>query len=1260
MNSPGPPGHQAEVEALGRGHRTGLVTLLFTDIVGSTQLKQTLGDREAVGRIQRHHALVRELLRAFPDAQEMSTAGDSFFLVFARPSDAVRFALQLQQRLREQGAGDPHAVRDRIGVHLGEVVLEAGEGKPRDLYGLHVDTAARVMSLAQGGQILLTRAAFDSARQSLKGEEIGGLGELSWLNHGPYLLKGLDEPVEICEVREAGQAVLSPPTSSEKTQRQVRADEEPVLGWRPAVGQLVPNTKWVLEEKLGEGGFGEVWLGRHQAMKERRVFKFCFRADRVRSLKREMTLFRLIKERIGDHPNIVSLREVCFDEPPYYVEMDYAEGQDLASWCAAHGGADKVPLETKLEVGAQIADALQAAHEAGVIHRDVKPGNILIGGEWQVTSDEKAGEPREVTSPRSSLLSRHASLSVRLTDFGIGQVISEEYLKGVTRAGFTQTLLGSTSSQTGTQVYMAPELLAGKPASTRSDIYSLGVVLFQLLVGDFKRPVPTDWAKHVADPLLREDLEHCFAGDPDDRFSGAGQLAKSLRAWEQRKAETARLQAERAERERMRQQAARRHKLLLASVAVAVVLVVLAMTLWYGLRRAEKEAWIARLNSYAADMKAAQVALEQNNLGLGVQLLNRHRPKTGAEDLRGLEWRYLWQAAQGDAVQTWPHPCMVTGAHFSPDGTLAVSAGFDGFLRVWDLANRQPQPVAQFERGVPDDDVLFSFCFSPDGRTLASAHRDGAIVVLDCKTWQPVRKLVLPSDEKRYLFARTCLVYSPDGRWLAAALPGGVRIWDTRDYQTSFLPTGSQWRIAFAPDNTTLGVCGGDLVALWDVGTRMKVKELAGLHGPAKVAFSPQGGWLAAANWDGQIALWNLPRGQRVWTHTAHRSRVYGLAFSSRGEWLVSGGFDQQINIWEVATQKKLRTLRGHLNEVWSVEFSSDDRFLLSSSKDGTIRLWEPRAEAQPTRWWLDSSDSFLGFAADGRRFVSITTNGTTLRHWDGPRLVKTVPLQKIEPKEGVFRPVLSPRSLNLFTGTTNGTVYVHSAETGRAIRSLKLADQLNGLTAVSPDERWLAGGVATSGDLRGLWAWDASSGAPAARFPEYGWPYGVMAFSCDGHFLAAGTTNHAIKVWDLELGRSPHTLTGHAWHALALAFSGDGTYLATGSWDGDARVWDVVTGKQVAGPFSGHGSGVNAACLSPDGKTLVTSGDDRSVRLWHVPTGREMLVLNNVRGSDPGLLSPSGQLLLVWDDALQAVRLESVPTLAEIDLSEKRERHSP
>lgn len=433
--------HRTKVEEFQRKHRVGLLTLLFTDLVGSTQLKQDLGDRSAVALMQHHHAIVRDTLRAFPEGEEISTSGDSFFIVFAKPSDALQFALRLQASLRSLGDTGKGGTRDRIGIHIGEVVIEEDVSlpKPKDLYGLQVDICARVMSLAEGNQILLTRAVFDNARQVLKGETIEGVGALSWFNHGPYLLKGVDEHIEICEVGESDHAVLKAPGDSEKVHRYLSPDAEPVLGWRPALGQIVPGTQWVLDEKLGEGGFGEVWLGRHPTLKAHRVFKFCFRADRVRSLKREVTLFRILKERLGSHPNIVAVQDVYLNAPPFYLTMDYAEGRDLLTWTEAQGGTENVPLSTRLEIIAQVADALHSAHSAGVIHRDVKPSNILI------CHTETAG------------------IHVRLTDFGIGQVVSDEALIGVTRLGFTQTMISpGSSAHTGTQLYMAPELLVGK------------------------------------------------------------------------------------------------------------------------------------------------------------------------------------------------------------------------------------------------------------------------------------------------------------------------------------------------------------------------------------------------------------------------------------------------------------------------------------------------------------------------------------------------------------------------------------------------------------------------------------------------------------------------------------------------------------------------------------------------------------------------------------------------------------------------------
>ena len=224
-----------------RKHRVGLMTMLFTDIVGSTKIKQELGDREAVRMIQWHHSLLRNILGGFPTATEINTQGDSFFIVFAKPSDAVRFALLLQAKLRESAKETKRKLLDRVGIHVGEVFIEEAEGsKLNDCYGIQVDSCARVMSLGEGDQILMTRFAFDNARQVMKGQEIEGIGETQWVNHGMYNLKGVEEPLEICEVGEIGLAVLRPPPDSDKVHRVTNDGEAKPA---PGSGHLVVSTR---------------------------------------------------------------------------------------------------------------------------------------------------------------------------------------------------------------------------------------------------------------------------------------------------------------------------------------------------------------------------------------------------------------------------------------------------------------------------------------------------------------------------------------------------------------------------------------------------------------------------------------------------------------------------------------------------------------------------------------------------------------------------------------------------------------------------------------------------------------------------------------------------------------------------------------------------------------------------------------------------------------------------------------------------------
>jgi serine/threonine protein kinase/class 3 adenylate cyclase/formylglycine-generating enzyme required for sulfatase activity/dienelactone hydrolase len=483
-----------------------LLTLVFTDLVGSTALKTQKGDVAAGEIIGRHRARVMELAGR-NDGRIIDWAGDGCFLTFETPSAAAQFALGLQAAHRD----DSTLPGVRIGVHVGEVREKRQDGAVR-VEGLAVDLASRVQSLAAPGQILMSTEVFNSARQQMRFGN--GDAALAWRAHGPYVLKGTDEPLGICEVGIEGLSPLVAPPNSEKASRAVQPHEEAAFGWRPAVGQPVPGRQhWVLERQLGVGGFGEVWLALNTLSKDRRVFKFCFEPERIRGLKREVALFRILKQKLGSHEGIARLLDWELENSPYFIEAEYTEGGDLKDWAVRQGGLAAVPLETRLDIVAQVAAALAEAHRAGVLHKDIKPANILI---------------------RASTGAPHAII----TDFGIGLLLDPQALKqgAMGATGLTNTLLsGSSTSTSGTAMYIAPELVEGKAPSERSDIYALGVMLYQFAVGDFSRALAPGWERDIADPLLREDIAACVDGQPEKRLQDCGTLAERLRTIGQRR-----------------------------------------------------------------------------------------------------------------------------------------------------------------------------------------------------------------------------------------------------------------------------------------------------------------------------------------------------------------------------------------------------------------------------------------------------------------------------------------------------------------------------------------------------------------------------------------------------------------------------------------------------------------------------------------------------------------------------------------------------
>ncbi|MCX6879263.1 MAG: hypothetical protein NTW21_36485 [Verrucomicrobia bacterium] len=270
---------------------TRFAVLLFTDIVGCAALKVHYGVpafSEALVTHNRHfEGLARECHLTI-----VQNMGDGYFAEAGGVAEAVRFALLFQDAMREGPWGEV-TLTTRVGIHAGEISAVAAAGGS-GIVAPAADLTARVMSVALGGQILLTRSLFDEARPFIR-EHPALAGRtappLSWLAHGPYLFKGRDEPLEIFEVGAEGLAPLVAPPDAEKARRAIRPGEEETLGWRPAVGLEIPGRSgWHLTELLGSGGFGEVWAGEHAKLRQRRAFKFCFDDERLRALKRGFRL----------------------------------------------------------------------------------------------------------------------------------------------------------------------------------------------------------------------------------------------------------------------------------------------------------------------------------------------------------------------------------------------------------------------------------------------------------------------------------------------------------------------------------------------------------------------------------------------------------------------------------------------------------------------------------------------------------------------------------------------------------------------------------------------------------------------------------------------------------------------------------------------------------------------------------------------------------------------------------------------------------
>lgn len=326
-----------------------------------------------------------------------------------------------------------------------------------------------------------------------------------------------------------------------------------------AEGMPVPGRPhFRLHARLGPARGGEVWLARHEKTGEPRVYKFSADGECLAALKREATIHRVLRDTLGERGDFVRILDWNFDAPPFFLECEYG-GVDLAAWAADDPGLSALDPAARIALFLQIADAVAAAHEVGVLHKDLKPGNVLI------TARTANGGP----DPRDS------AWAVRLTDFGSSRLLEPGRLAalGITALGLTVTQ-AVTPETSGTVLYLAPELLAGEAPTVQSDLYALGLMLYQLMIGDLRRPLVPGWEQDVPDELLREDIAAATDGSRARRLRSVGELCERLRRRPERLAERAALreaEARAREAERLLERSRARRPWVAAALALLVV-----------------------------------------------------------------------------------------------------------------------------------------------------------------------------------------------------------------------------------------------------------------------------------------------------------------------------------------------------------------------------------------------------------------------------------------------------------------------------------------------------------------------------------------------------------------------------------------------------------------------------------------------------------------------------------------------------------------
>ena len=970
-----------------------------------------------------------------------------------------------------------------------------------------------------------------------------------------------------------------------------------------------------LVRQLGSGGMGEVYFAvRADAEFQQEVAVKLIRSGQDSAAV--VSRFKIERQILAslDHPNIAKLLDGgrTPQGQPYFV-MEYVPGVPITDYC----DANKLKVRERLALFIQVCEGVQYAHQNAIIHRDLKPANILVA--------EVDGKPVP-----------------RIIDFGVAKATAPTVPEHTQLTRFGHFM--------GTPDYMSPEQADPQVRiiDTRTDVYSLGVILYVLLTGllpfepkgrgnqpldEFLRRLrenepPRASTKVSADrdasaasalarsveakqlvKLLRGDLDwitmKALERDRDRRYGTPSDLAADLRRYLNHEPVVARPASAAYQVRKF----IRRHRFAAGFIGMVTVLSAVAsgaaLIAFHKEHEAEFQATQAlqaqsRLLTQAAAqrLKDADVTSAQ---GIILEVLTNRRFTAARTAVANSVFQDI-RAADVQLEVLSGHADQVISAAYSPDGTRIVTASYDRTAHIWDAHTGAQLAVLSGHGG-----LVFAAAYSPDGTRILTASADKTARIWDAHTGAQL--LVLSGGDEVEGAA-----YSPDGsRIVTGSLGAGARIWDASSgKQLAMLPGDgvSVFTGAFSPDGSRVVTCSGHTVArIWDVRSGKELLVLRG-HGDnlQSARYSPDGARIVTASIDKTARIWDARTGAQLALLSGHGGIVYSAAYSPDGTRIVTAADDKTVRVWDAGTGAQLAVLSGHGGFVYSAAYSPDGTRIVSASGDKTARVWDTRMGAQLV---LSGHESFLHTAAyspDGTRIVT-SSNDQTARIWDA-RSGKQLAVLSQNGNE-LFSAAFSPDGSRVVTALTDDkTARIWDARSGKQLAVLSGHQARLNSAAYSPDGTRI---VTASLDKTAR-IWDALTGVQLAALVGHGDYVYYAAYAPDGARIVTASADKTARIWDALTGVQLAVLSGHGDLITTAVYSPDGTRIVTASVDKTARIWDARTGAQLT-VLSGHGDRVGSAAYSPDGTRIVTASRDKTARIWDARTGAQLAVLSGHDG---------------------------------------------